>query len=76
MNATSEEGPVFPNCTSEHVFSEMAGEIRTPEARALWSRLHEEVKRQGVGAAETYLSVEFTRLKEEFAKELSRGATE
>jgi hypothetical protein len=73
MNPTDSEqaGPVFPECTAEHVFSQITSQVATPDVRTLWARMQEEMNRQGVGAAATYLGGEFMRLKEELAQELT-----
>lgn len=68
-----EELPPFKDCDAEHVFGEVAKMADSPELRALWQRLHAELKRKGVGAALTYVEGEFDRLRQEFANELVRG---
>jgi hypothetical protein len=47
--------PVFADCSAESVFSEISSKITTSEGRALWVRLQDEIRRQGVGASSTYL---------------------
>jgi len=42
----------------------------------IMGRMQEEIKRQGVGAAATYLNGEFTRLKQEFTRELSTATSD
>jgi len=66
---------LFPDCNAEHVFVEVNAKIKTSEMRALWVRLQEEIRRQGVGASTTYLGGEFTRLKEDLKRELSTATT-
>jgi hypothetical protein len=69
-NSQPEPTPAFPDCTAEHVFNEINSQVGSAEARALWGRMQAEIKRQGTGAATTYLAGEFTRLKQEFKREL------
>jgi hypothetical protein len=69
-NAAEPKAP-FEDCTADHVFAEISAKLSTSELRGLWARLQDEIKRQGVGASATYLGGEFTRLKQEFARELS-----
>ena len=71
---TKSLGRMFADCSAEHVFIEISTKITTSELRALWVRLQEEIRRQGVGASATYLGGEFTRLKEELTRELSSAA--
>ena len=66
---------LFPDCSAEHVFSEINTKIKTSEVQALWVRLQEEIRRQGVGASGTYLGSEFTLLKQELTRELSTATT-
>ena len=75
-NSQSEATPAFAECTADHVFSEINSQVGSPEARSLWGRMQAEIKRQGVGAAETYLAGEFTRLKQEFKRELETATTD
>ncbi len=65
--------PAFAECDSEHVFQEVSKEAATQQVQALWKRLQAEVKRQGVGAAITYVDGEFDRLRNEFTSELDRA---
>jgi len=63
--------PPFTDCTADHVFAELSAALSTSDVRTLWTRLQEEIKRQGVGASATYLGGEFARLKQEFIQELA-----
>ena len=63
--------PVFKECSSEHVFSQVTSQVVTPELRTLWARMQEEMSRKGVDAAASYLGGEFTRLKTELRQELA-----
>jgi hypothetical protein len=63
--------PVFRECSSEHVFAKITSQVSTPELRALWARMQEEIRRQGVEAAGSHLGGDFTRLKAELGKELA-----
>jgi hypothetical protein len=77
MNPTNAEcpEPIFSQCTAEHVFAEITSQVATSDVRGLWTRIQEEIKRQGVGASATYLGGEFVRFKEEFARELTNATT-
>lgn len=67
--------PVFGDCDAEHVFREVTKKAKSQEVRALWKRLQSEIKRQGVGAAVTYVEGEFDRLRQDFISELERAKT-
>ena len=73
MNTTpaAQADPVFAECSSEHVFSQITTQVTTPELRTLWARMQEEMSQQGVEAAKSYLGGEFTRLKAELEQELA-----
>lgn len=64
--------PPFQGCDAETVFREVASKVRSPEERTLWNRMLEEIKRNGVDGAVSYLEGEFTRVKEELSQELNR----
>jgi hypothetical protein len=70
MNKANSDTP-FQSCSAERVFWEISAQTDTPEIRALWTRLQDEIQRQGVSAARTYLDAEFTTLKEELDRELA-----
>lgn len=65
----------FKTCDAKTVFAEVGKRVDTPELRALWQRLHDELKRTDVGAAITYLEGEFERLEQEFTREIDRART-
>jgi len=65
--------PVFAECTTEHVFAEISSQVTTPDVRTLWARVQKEIERHGVGASATYIRGEFTRLSEEFTRELTNA---
>ena len=73
MNTTdaAQANPVFVECSSDYVFSQITTHITTPELRTLWARMQEEMSRQGVEMAKSYLGGEFTRLKAELEQELA-----
>jgi hypothetical protein len=68
---TARTDHVFQDCSSEHVFSLITSQVTTPELRTLWARMREEMSRQGVDAATSYLGDEFTRLRTELGEELA-----
>jgi hypothetical protein len=63
----------FQDCTAEQVFAEITASLAAPGQRALWTRLQDEIKRQGTSASATYLGGEFTRLKHEFIQALANN---
>jgi len=69
-----DEAAAFNDCSAEYVFGEVGKRLASPETRALWMRLLDEMKRQGIGASISYMEGEFTRLREEFTHEVSRLA--
>jgi len=68
--------PTFPECTAEHVFNEINSQAGTQEARSLWGRMQEEIKRPGCGGCRDVSEREFTRLKQEFTRELSTATSD
>ena len=73
MTTNAHETPPFADCSADNVFAEISARASTPELRTLWTRLQDEIGRDGVGASAAYLSGEFTRLKQEFTRELSNN---
>ncbi len=65
--------PEFTNCDADYVFAEISKKLLSSETRALWSRLHNEIRRKGASAAATYLHGEFDRNAQDFAAELERA---
>ena len=64
--------PQLEDCTAEVVFADVSKSVRSSEARTLWFRMLEESKRNGVQASISYLEAEFTRIREDYLRELSR----
>lgn len=67
---------IFDGCDSETVFDGVRKSANTSEARALWSRMQQEMKRKGVDGAISYLEAEFTRITEHLRRELPRLDTD
>jgi hypothetical protein len=63
---------VFNGCDSETVFDGDRTQANSSEARALWSRMQQEMRRNGVDGAISYLEAEFTRITEHLRRELAR----
>jgi hypothetical protein len=67
---------LFPGCDSETVFAEVTSEVTTPEARALWTRLRDEIERRGIQGAVSHLQSEFSLIALRLRSELERLETE
>lgn len=74
--SSTQHGPndleVFKGCDAETVFEGVRSAVNTPESRTLWNRMHEELRRNGVDGAISYLEGEFTRIAESLRRELTR----
>ena len=68
MTNHEEPKPPFHDCTAE-----ITASLATPGQRALWTRLQDEIKRQGASASTIYLSGEFTHLKQNFTRALANN---
>ncbi len=66
----------FDGCDAETVFGEVAKKVQSTEARTLWYKMLEEIKRNGVDGAVSYLEAEFTQIKEELCREIDRLKSE
>jgi hypothetical protein len=68
--------PGFEGCDAETVFSKIVTKVQSTEARTLWGKLLEEIKRNGVNGAVSYLETEFTQVKEDIRREIDRLKSE
>jgi hypothetical protein len=62
----------FQNCDAEAVFEAVKSKVHSSEARSLWGRMREEIKRAGVDGAVSYIEGEFARLREDLKHEIAR----
>lgn len=66
----------FKGCDSETVFSDVTANARSVEARKLWVRTFDELKRNGVDGAVGYLEEEFNRIRDDLRAEIQRLESE
>jgi hypothetical protein len=67
---------IFKDCDAETVFDAVKSKVHSSEARSLWGRMREEIKRAGIDGAVSYAEGEFARLREKIDHEIARLTAE
>jgi len=70
------DDPGFKGCDSATVFAEVSSSAESEETQSLWQRLLQEMEKQRVDGAISYLATEFQQLGERLNRELIRLETE
>jgi len=66
----------FEGCDSETVFDQVTKGVTSAEVRTLWTRMLQEIRRNSLAAAVSYLESEFDRTRSDLLRELDRLGSE
>lgn len=62
----------FQDCDSSHILQQVRRRLTSGSSLSLWSRIESEMKRAGVGGADTYLRSVFSELIQEANSAIDR----